>query len=123
VLRLVERFTRYDGTDIPAAVQRWYRPGFHTRVVIVTDEQTRPGYLPSNARGLVRETAVDDLVPSGVPVYIWNFGGYRRGAAPAGTGTRVTLGGLTDSAFRLIPIIEAGRDARWEDLFAAAGPA
>jgi hypothetical protein len=119
VLRLVGRFTRHNGTDIPAAVGRWYRPGFHTRVVIVTDEQTRPGYLPSNARGRPRETAVDDLVPSDVPVYIWNFGGYSRGAAPAGTGTRVTLGGLTDSAFRLIPIIEAGRDARWEDLFAA----
>jgi hypothetical protein len=50
---------------------------------------------------------------------------------PAGTGhptlaarasavssrSRHTLGGLTDSAFRLIPILESGRDAKRDDLF------
>jgi hypothetical protein len=30
------------------------------------------------------------------------------------------FGGLTDHAFRLIPMLEAGRDARWDDLFATA---
>jgi hypothetical protein len=53
-------------------------------------------------------------------VFVWNFGGYKHGAMPSGLGNRHILGGLTDSAFRLIPLLEAGRDARWDDLFAPA---
>jgi len=77
--------------------------------------------LPSNANGWrVEETPIDDLIPKSVPVFAWNFGGYKHGAMPSGLGTRHILGGLTDSAFRLIPMLEAGRDARWDDLFAPA---
>lgn len=107
-----------DGTDIPSAVRASLRPG-HDRVVIVTDEQTRAGYLPSNIyghphyRGAMPPTAIDDLIPRQVPVYMWNFGGYRHGAAPSGSMGRHTFGGLSDSAFRMISLLEAGRDARW----------
>lgn len=118
VLKVVERFRQLNGTDIPSAVRRYYRDGFHSRVVIVTDEQTRPGYLPSNANGWrIEETAIDTLIPAGVPLYMWNFGGYQHGAAPSGSANRHTFGGLTDHAFRMIPLLEAGRDARWDDLF------
>lgn len=121
VLKLTERFSYQPapgGTDIPSAVRAHLRP-HHTRVVIVTDEQTQAGWLPSNMsyQGGMPPTLIDDLVPKAVPLYMWNFGGYSRGAAPSGTGNRVTLGGLSDSAFRLIPMLEAGRDSRWEDLF------
>lgn len=120
-LKLTERFSFQPapgGTDIPSAVRAHLHP-HHARVVIVTDEQTQAGYLPSNMRyqGGMAPTLIDDLVPKSVPLYMWNFGGYKRGAAPSGTGNRVTLGGLSDSAFRLIPMLEAGRDARWGDLF------
>jgi hypothetical protein len=120
-LKLTERFSFQPapgGTDIPSAVRAHLRPE-HTRVVIVTDEQTQAGYLPSNMRyqGGMAPTLIDDLVPKSVPLFMWNFGGYKHGAAPSGTGNRVTLGGLSDSAFRLIPMLEAGRDARWDDLF------
>jgi hypothetical protein len=122
VLKVVERFHQISGTDIPTAVRRHFRDGFHSRVVIVTDEQTRPGWLPSNGIGYGGgpPALIDDLIPKSVPLYMWNFGGYQHGAAPAGSGNRHTLGGLTDSAFRLIPMLEAGRDARWDDLFAVA---
>jgi hypothetical protein len=86
----------------------------HDRVVIVTDEQTRPGYLPSNASGWgIQETRIDDLIPRSVPLYMWNFGGYKHGAAPSGQGNRHTFGGLTDSAFRMVSLLEAGRDSAW----------
>lgn len=62
-------------------------------------------------------TPVDDLSPQNVPPYMWNFGGYRHGAAPSGFATRHTFSGLTDQAFRMIPMLEAGRDGRWDDLF------
>ena len=125
VLKIVERFSYQPapgGTDIPSAVKAHLRPE-HTRVVIVTDEQTRAGYLPSNMRyhGGMQETPIDDLVGAHVPLYMWNFGGYSAGATPSGSGTRVTLGGLTDAAFRIIPVVESGRDATWPWLLPAAG--
>jgi len=113
VLRLVEAFGRSDGTDIPKAVRQHYAG--HDRVVIVTDEQTRPGYLPSNMHhyGGSRETAIDDLIPTNVPVYMWNMAGYKPGAMRSGGRNRHTLGGLSDAAFSLIPLLDAGVNASW----------
>ncbi len=113
VLKLIEAFGQIGGTDIPSAVKRhWFA---HDRIVIVTDEQTRPGWLPSNmyGHGGMRETAIDDLVPKNVPVYMWNMAGYKPGAMPSGKAGRHTFGGLTDHAFRMVPLLEAGRDATW----------
>jgi hypothetical protein len=118
VLKLTERFSFQPspgGTDIPSAVRQNLRPE-HTRVVVVTDEQTQPGYLPSNMHGYhngMPPTLIDDLIPRHVPLYMWNFGGYSRGASPSGSVNRHTLGGLTDAAFRAVPLLEAGRDAAW----------
>ncbi|MGW5173094.1 TROVE domain-containing protein [Streptomyces sp. NPDC004082] len=113
VLKHIEAFGRIDGTDIPAAVKaHWFA---HDRIVIVTDEQARPGWLPSNmwGHGGMRETAIDDLVPKTTPVYMWNMAGYKPGAMPSGKSGRHTFGGLTDAAFRMVPLLESGRDATW----------
>lgn len=117
VLKVVERFAGHRkeyGTDIPSAVRQHLRSD-HDRVVIVTDEQTEPGYLPSNCLfdGGSAPALIDSLIPERVPLYLWNFGGYKRGATPSGHGNRHTLGGLTDSAFRIVPILESGHDAGW----------
>ncbi|MFD8531443.1 TROVE domain-containing protein [Streptosporangium canum] len=113
LLKILDRFGRLDGTDIPSAVKRHFRG--HDRVVIVTDEQTRPGWLPSNGAGYGGgpEMRINDLIPRDVPLYMWNFGGYEHGASPSGEENRHTFGGLTDAAFRMIPLLEAGRDAEW----------
>ena len=115
VLKLIEKYGQNDGTDIPSAIKRHFELLRHNRIVIVTDEQTRPGWLPSNMErfGGMRETAIDDLVPPTVPVYMWNMAGYKPGAMPSGTTGRHTFGGLTDHAFRMVPLLEAGRDANW----------
>lgn len=112
-LRLVEQFGMIGGTDIPSAVKQHFDG--HDRVVIVTDEQTRPGWLPSNCHGYggMRETQIDDLIPKNVPVYMWNMAGYKPGAMPSGTSNRHAMGGLSDAAFRMIPLLDAGRSARW----------
>lgn len=113
VLRLIEQFTQIDGTDIPSAIRAHYAG--HDRVIVITDEQTRAGYLPSNmaSYGGMRETATDELVPANVPVYMWNFAGYRYGAQASGSKNRHTFGGLTDQAFRMVPLLESGRDGTW----------
>lgn len=120
VLKLVEQFKQIDGTDIPTAVKKHWLA--HDRIVIVTDEQTRPGWLPSNMRayGGMQETMIDDLVSKATPVYMWNMAGYKPGAMPSGKSGRHTFGGLTDAAFRLVPLLEAGRDATWPWMTKAA---
>jgi hypothetical protein len=69
-------------------------------VVIVTDEQTATA-------------DVSATVSAHVPVYTWNLAGYQHGHGPSGTSNRHTFGGLTDAAFRMIPLLEAGRDGVW----------
>jgi hypothetical protein len=61
----------------------------------------------------MQETQIDALVPKHVPVYMWNMAGYKPGAMPSGSHNRHTFGGLTDQAFRMVPLLEAGRDAKW----------
>lgn len=88
------------GTDTALALRKEFRG--HDRVVVVTDEQTGHDHQE-----------VTRSVPETVPMYTWNLAGYQAGHAPSGSGWRHTFGGLTDQAFRMIPLLEAGRDARW----------
>lgn len=88
------------GTDTALALRQEYAG--HDRVLIVTDEQAGHDYQE-----------VERSVPETVPMYTWNLAGYRVGHGPSGSGTRHTFGGLTDQAFRMVPLLEAGRDAAW----------
>ncbi|MFI8188150.1 TROVE domain-containing protein [Streptomyces sp. NPDC085946] len=101
VLKVLDRFGDLGGTDTTEAVRRHYRA--HDRVLIVTDEQY----------AYHRHGDPTEQVPAGVPVYTWNLAGHRAGHGPSGTGNRHTFGGLSDAAFRMVPLIEAARDADW----------
>ncbi|MCP3758638.1 TROVE domain-containing protein [Streptomyces sp. TBY4] len=101
VLKVLERFEDLGGTLTAEAVRAHYAG--HDRVLIVTDEQATYAYGGD-------PTA---LVPDTVPVYTWNLAGHRVGHAPSGAANRHTFGGLTDAAFRMVSLIEDGRDARW----------
>lgn len=102
VLEVMKRFRMSDGTDTPQAMVEHFKG--HDRVIIVTDEQT--------AYSRIGRT-VDNAVPANVPVYTWNLAGYQYGHAPSGSKNRHTFAGLTDQAFKLIPLLEAGRDGVW----------
>lgn len=124
VLKVVGRFGRESGTDIPSAVAKHYRRDFHDRVVIVTDEQTRPGWLPSNGGGYyggMGPTPINDLVPAQVPLIMWNFGGYTASAMPSGQENRHVFAGLTDAAFWMLELVERGTATGWPWEDAAAG--
>lgn len=90
------------GTNTADAVRLRYKD--HDRVVILTDEQ---------ASWSLHGRDVTAPVPKHRMVYTWNLAGYRHGHSPSGTGTRHTFGGLTDQAFKMIPLIERGHDAEW----------
>ncbi|MER6562428.1 TROVE domain-containing protein [Streptomyces sp. NPDC001027] len=100
VLRVLDRFHDLGGTDTGAAIRRNYDR--HDRVVVVTDEQTGTSQWADPLRA----------IPFHVPVYTWNLAGYAPAHAPSGP-HRHTFGGLSDAAFRLIPLLEARRDAQW----------
>lgn len=118
-LTLITRFGQIDGTDIPKAVAAHFKASVHNRVVIITDEQTRPGYLPyrdftsGRGYGAKRYVEINSLIPPTVPVYVWNLGGYEAGHLPTGLTNRHCMGGLTDSGFQLIPLLESGVQGNW----------
>ncbi|MFD8142843.1 TROVE domain-containing protein [Streptomyces sp. NPDC059708] len=102
VLDVLGRFGALGGTNTTAALRARYRG--HDRVLIVTDEQTarhRPG--PGGAL---------EPVPADIPVYTWNLAGYEAAHGPSGP-RRYTCGGLTDAAFRMVSLLEAGGAAAW----------
>ncbi|MFE7777555.1 TROVE domain-containing protein [Streptomyces sp. NPDC057445] len=101
VLKVLARFGDLGGTNTTEAVRKHY--GKHDRVLIVTDEQAMYSHHGD-------PTA---QVPAHIPVYTWNLAGYRPGHGPSGEGNRHTFGGLTDTAFRTVPLLESGRDANW----------
>ncbi|GAA3439101.1 hypothetical protein [Kutzneria kofuensis] len=63
----------------------------------MTDEQHSGRTLPGKA------------VPRDVPVYTWNLAGYEFGH----TEGRFTFGGLSDAAFGMVPLLEAGEREVW----------
>lgn len=88
------------GTETAAALRATYRS--HDRVVIVTDEQAaRDGH------------EVNVSVPDTVPLYTWNVAGEKYGHSPSGTRNRHTFGGLSDHCFKMVPLLEAGRNGTW----------
>jgi hypothetical protein len=108
VLREVDRFVKRvgevgHGTRIAESIRAAFRG--HDRVFVLSDMQT---FASSRHTG-----DVTGAVPRSTPLYGFNLGGYQRTAFDAGTPNRIELGGLTDATFRLIPLIEAGRDAAW----------
>ncbi|MFD5324167.1 TROVE domain-containing protein [Streptomyces sp. NPDC127092] len=100
VLRALDRFHDLGGTNTAEAVRRHYDG--HDRVVVVTDEQA---YWTPRVDPLA-------VVPEHVPVYTWNLAGYSQGHTASGP-HRHTFGGLSDAAFRLVPLLESGAAAAW----------
>jgi intein/homing endonuclease len=88
------------GTETAAALRATFQG--HDRVVVLTDEQAAHDGVE-----------VTRSVPESVPMYTWNLAGYARGHAPSGGRNRHAFGGLTDQAFKMIPLLEGGRDGSW----------
>lgn len=100
VLPLLQKFRSMGGTDTLRAVSENFTN--HDRVILLTDEQY-------NGWG------GDPLapIPANVPVYTWNLAGYRAAQSESGSKKRHTFGGLTDKAWQMIPLLEAGMTGQW----------
>ncbi len=106
LLVMLEAFRRGyfqgQGTATAAAVQQTFRN--HQRVIILTDEQ---------ANYHTHQDVTASVIPNGIPVITFNLAGYRVGHGESGTPTRITIGGLSDQAFKLLPILERRAAGQW----------
>lgn len=105
-LREVERFVGQvgrvgHGTDIHGAVRRQFKKGEHDRVFIISDMQTVGGYGSEYTQKLP------------VPVYGFNLGGYAQAMMQTGENGKHEFGGLSDSTFKAIPLLERGESTGW----------
>lgn len=87
-----------DGTNTALAVRNHYQS--HDRVVILTDEQADPN------SGIYAPIGADKMCIT------FNLAGYKAGHAPTGA-NRVTIGGLSDVAFALLPALEGRGQGLW----------
>lgn len=100
ILPVVDKFTAMGGTNTSQVLESLTRDKKYDRVVIITDEQD----------SYYRMTP-SEILDKNIPLYTWNVAGYRAGHE-AGV-NRYTFGGLTDHSFRMIPLLESGRDGAW----------
>jgi hypothetical protein len=105
LLVMLEAFRRGFFQGMGTATQEAVRGNFrsHDRVVILTDEQ-------ANWHGYADVAAA---VPDYIPVITFNLAGYRVGHMESGSPARITIGGLSDSAFKLLPVLERRLAGQW----------
>jgi hypothetical protein len=114
------RFVLRKGANVLSELARWRSDGYfmgggtqtaralrknydgHDRVILLTDEQA--------ARNVIEISAT---IPATIPMYTWNLAGYEHGQVRSGDANRHTFGGLSDSAFSTIPMIEGLQNGRW----------
>lgn len=100
LLRVMGKFRQESGTDAYSAAREHFDR--HDRIVVVTDGENNGSLRSWEQAG----------VPVRLPIYTWNIAGYRLSQDPGGP-NRHTFGGLTDQAFRMIPLLEAGKSQTW----------
>jgi hypothetical protein len=84
------------GTNTWQAIDAHYDR--HDRIMVFTDGQTRGRHSPKTR---------------GARIYAWNLAGYQAAMVPSGEGNFAEVGGLSDSTFKLLPLLERGRDSSW----------
>lgn len=84
------------GTQTWASVQKQYRG--HDRIIVFTDMQDHPARVAG--------------LPN-VPVYVWDLRGYAAANVDTDVRGRYLFAGFTDSAFRMVDLLERGNDVGW----------
>lgn len=86
------------GTNTASAVRNHYQG--HDRVVILTDEQADPN------------SGIFAPIPRDKVAITFNLAGYKAGHAATGV-NRITIGGLSDAAWTVLPALESRAAGQW----------
>jgi hypothetical protein len=83
--------------------------GDHKRLVIFSDMQDVAGL----ARPVYYGTSYGDKIPVGCTAYSFNLAGHEAGIVDTSKPGRYVLAGFSDAAFRMMAMVEAGKDQNW----------
>ena len=94
------------GTETwPSTNEAFSKLGPFDRIVVFTDMQDHPA---GGLYGRRRPATLPD-----VPIYVWDLNGYGAANVDLNEPGRYLFSGFTDTAFRLVPLVETGLDAAW----------
>lgn len=105
----------------PSTLKMWGEHGPFDRIVVFTDMQDHPAAAD---RRLAGSRTWDGSVTNGlivpraarlpdVPVHVWDLRGYGKANIDTNTRGRYLFSGFSDTAFRLIGLLESGANATW----------
>lgn len=97
-----QRYFFGGGTATLGAVQQYWDNSFD-RIVVLTDEMAN----------FHQSHSVFAPVPANKMPITFNLAGYAVGHAESGSAHRVTIGGLSDQAFKLLPVLERRAAGEW----------
>ena len=80
------------------AMRAMYDKSKHDRVIVFTDDQMADSYT------------LAEHIPT---IYFCDLAGYEPASSERGGNGRYTLGGFSDSLYKLIEVLDAGRNATW----------
>lgn len=98
------------GTNV-AEGMKFLRPE-HNRLVIFSDMQDVAGLAGTPDSGWGYRT-YRATVPASVVAYSFNLAGYEHGIVDVSKANRFVLAGFSDSAFRMMSMVERGNDQSW----------
>jgi hypothetical protein len=103
------------GTNTFQALAAHYKN--HDRIIVISDSQAFPFSQLNQRRSgyswdFTTNTPADLLNGITAPIYSFDLGGYAATHIEDGP-NRYTLGGLTDSTFKQIELLESGKDGVW----------
>lgn len=96
------------GTDVSQGLRYL---GDHDRVVIFSDMQDVAGLASSDNSGYFYGNRV--ALPAKTLAYSFNLAGHEAGIVDTRNPNRFVLGGFSDAAFRMMAMVEAGKDQNW----------
>lgn len=100
LLKIVGGCRPSGGTETARCLQMCFNN--HDRVILLTDEQHFGGYRGDPAA----------VIPDHVPLYTFSLAGYTVGMA-GGKPNRHLFAGLTDTAFKMLPLLERDESTDW----------
>lgn len=114
LLRQIEKVNRMigavgHGTNTAESIRTTTSPSTK-RAVVFTDMQSMGS---RSYGGYGYGGNVSDSVPESTYLYAFDLSGYAQGDIPSGNGRRHQLAGLTDSAFKMMDLIERSHSAAW----------
>lgn len=113
----------YGTNTWPSALAIIAQHGPFDRLIVFGDQQDAPPssrltqanrwHHGGREEGNIGNIGIVGTLPANMSIYSWDLAGYANTNINTNVPGRYLLGGFTDAAFKMIPLLEAGRNAAW----------